>query len=214
MQWKGVDKMEADDRWGIVVVDFQADFTEARTGALAVPGTDEDYIKRVISMTRSFKEKGLPVFATRDYHPADHISFHTSHTGKKPFEVMKTQSGTQVLWPPHCVQGTSGAEILLPAELITEVISTGDRKDFESYSGFRDDGGRETGLKRLLDERRINSLIIYGLATDYCVRSTVLHALDEKYKVKFLSALSRGITPEGINSSLEEMRVAGAEVEL
>jgi len=195
------------------VVDVQADFTQYRNGALAVPGTGLDYVQEVTVRTREFKEKGLPIMATRDYHPEDHVSFFTSHPGKKPLDVIKIRDGDQMLWPPHCVQGTPGAEILVPADLITAVVSTGDRTEFESYSGFRDDGGRDTGLMNLLEEYGARSLIVYGLATDYCVRATVLHALEENFEVTLLLGLSRGITPETTQEAIEDMRAAGAKIE-
>jgi nicotinamidase/pyrazinamidase len=197
----------------VIVVDVQADFTEYRNGALAVPGTGPDYLKQVVDRTREFKGKGLPILATRDYHPADHVSFFTSHPGKKPLDVIRIEGREQVLWPPHCVQGTPGAEILVPSDLITGVVSTGDRTEFESYSGFRDDGGRDTGLKGLLEEYGARSLIIYGLATDYCVCATVLHALEESFDVRLLLSLSRGITPEGTRTAIEGMKAAGARME-
>ena len=65
----------------VIVVDVQADFTQYRNGALAVPGTGPDYLEQVVARTREFKEEGLPILATRDYHPADHVSFFTSHPG-------------------------------------------------------------------------------------------------------------------------------------
>jgi nicotinamidase/pyrazinamidase len=197
----------------VIVVDVQADFTEFRKGALAVPGTGLDYLEQVEARTREFKDKGLPILATRDYHPADHVSFFTSHPGKKALDVIKIRDREQVLWPPHCVQGTPGAEILVPSELITAVISTGNRTEFESYSGFRDDGGHDTGLKGLLEEYGARNLIIFGLATDYCVCATVLHALEENFDVTFLRDLSRGITPEGTRSAIDEMKAAGAKIE-
>lgn len=197
----------------VVVVDVQADFTEYRSGALAVPDTGQDYVEAVTEATRNFKNSGLPIFATRDYHPADHVSFFTSHPGKKPFDVIRIGDKDQVLWPPHCVQDTPGAEILIPPDLITAVVSTGDRSEFESYSGFRDDGGRESGLKRLLQDVGAKELTVYGLATDYCVRATVLHAMEEGFGVTLLAGLSRGITPEGTREALEEMQAAGAKIE-
>jgi len=197
----------------VIVVDFQADFTELRNGALAVPGTGPDYVDEVISRSSEFKKSGLPIIATRDYHPADHISFYTSHSGTKPLDVIQTHSGEQVLWPPHCVQGTPGAKILLPSDLITAVISTADRPDAESYSGFRDDLGRESGLKSLLEELGVKDLIVYGLATDYCVQATVMHAREEGYEVTFIKSLSRGITPEGTEAAIEEMKAAGVKIE-
>jgi nicotinamidase/pyrazinamidase len=198
----------------VIVVDVQADFMECHNGALAVPDTGSSYVERTIEATREFKDSGLHIFATRDYHPKDHVSFFTSHPGKKPLEIVEIEGRQQMLWPPHCVQGTPGAEILIPPNLITAVISTGDRSEFESYSGFRDDGGRDTGLKDYLKQIGAKEVIIFGLATDYCVKATVLHALEEGYSVTFLDELSRGITPEGTTTAIEEMRTAGAKIKI
>ncbi|MBI5250254.1 MAG: isochorismatase family protein [Desulfomonile tiedjei] len=196
----------------VIVVDVQADFTQYCSGALAVPDTGRDYVAATIKATKDFKKSGLPILATRDYHPADHISFFTSHPGKKPLDVIRIGDRDQVLWPPHCVQDTPGAAILIPSELITAVVSTGDRSEFESYSGFRDDGGRDTGLKELLEKVGARNLIVFGLATDYCVKATVLHALEDGFRVTLVSGLSRGITPEGTEAALAEMEAAGAEI--
>ncbi|MBI4966058.1 MAG: isochorismatase family protein [Desulfomonile tiedjei] len=205
--------MARKSRQAVIVVDFQADFTELRNGALAVPDTGAEYVDEVISRTSAFKKSGLPVLATRDYHPPDHISFFTSHPGTIPLDVIETYGHDQVLWPPHCVQGTPGAEILLPPDLISAVVSTGDQPDAESYSGFRDDLGRDTGLKGLLEDLGAKDLIVYGLATDYCVQATVMHAREEGYEVTLVKGLSRGITPEGTEAALEEMKAAGVRIE-
>jgi nicotinamidase/pyrazinamidase len=197
----------------VIVVDVQADFTEYRNGALAISGTDAAYVEKVIGKTRGFKELSLPIFATRDYHPADHVSFVTSHPGTKPLDVVVVEGRQQVVWPPHCVQGTPGADILIPEDLITSIISTGAHSRFESYSGFRDDGGNDTGLQGLLEKLGTKNLIIYGLATDYCVKATVLHALELKYRVKLLLDLSRGVAPDTTRAAIEEMKAAGAEIE-
>jgi nicotinamidase/pyrazinamidase len=197
----------------VIVVDVQADFTEYRNGALAISGTDAAYVEEVIGKTREFMELSLPIFATRDYHPADHVSFVTSHPGTKPLDVVVVEGRQQVVWPPHCVQGTPGADILIPEDLITSIISTGAHSRFESYSGFRDDGGNDTGLQGLLEKLGTKALIIYGLATDYCVKATVLHALELKYQVKLLLDLSRGVAPDTTRTAIEEMKAAGAEIE-
>jgi nicotinamidase/pyrazinamidase len=197
----------------VIVVDVQADFTEYRNGALAISGTDAAYVEKVIGKTRGFKELSLPIFATRDYHPSDHVSFVTSHPGTKPLDVVLVEGRQQVVWPPHCVQGTPGADILIPEDLITSIISTGAHSRFESYSGFRDDGGNDTGLQGLLEKLGTKALIIYGLATDYCVKATVLHALELNYRVKLLLDLSRGVAPDTTRTAIEEMKAAGAEIE-
>jgi len=204
--------MDSSSRQVVVVVDFQADFTEQRNGALAVPETGIDYVEAVIAQTRKYKEQGLAIVATRDHHSHDHVSFHTSHEDKKPLDVVEVSGRKQVLWPPHCVQGTEGATILLPDELITAVSSKGEHPEFECYSGLRDCEGRETGLKAVLEELGASELIVYGLATDYCVRATVLDALKEGFAVRLVADLSKGITPESTQAALDEMRAAGAEI--
>src|SRR4030042_4378263 len=109
---------------GVIVVDFQADFTKFKNGSLAVEGTDEVFIKKVEENTKKLKEAGYPIFGTLDWHPADHISFFTSHKGKKAFEVIKIRGRDQVLWPPHCVQNTPGAEVLLDKRLFKAFVKT------------------------------------------------------------------------------------------
>jgi nicotinamidase/pyrazinamidase len=197
----------------VIVVDLQADFTELKHGALAVSGTGKDYIELVLRETTQFKDEGLPIIATRDYHPQNHVSFYTNHPNKKPLDTVEVNGKTQVLWPPHCVQGTPGAEILLPIDAIDHIITTADKSEYDSYSSFVDDGGNKTGLQALLEKLSAGELIIYGLATDFCVKATVLHALELNYKVIVRQDLSRGITPETTKQALEEMRLSGARIE-
>jgi nicotinamidase/pyrazinamidase len=205
--------MAEKSRAAVIVVDFQADFTEVHSGALAVPGTREDYVELVVRETENFRKQGLTIIATRDYHPSDHVSFYTNHPGKKPMDIIQIAGRRQILWPEHCVQGRSGAEILLPEALIDHVITTANRPEFESYSAFRDDGGQETGLKKLLDDLGANNLIVYGLATDYCVKETVIHALEQNYDVTLMMRLSRGITPETTQKAVAAMKAAGATIQ-
>lgn len=108
---------------GVIVVDVQGDFTTWKEGSLAVNGADEPFVKRVEETTKALGQEGFLVFATQDWHPGDHISFFTNHDGKKPFEVIQIEGRTQVLWPPHCVQGTENARILVDKPV------PGDRKE-------------------------------------------------------------------------------------
>ncbi len=197
----------------VIVVDFQADFTEFRNGSLAVASTGLDYVDLVIKETKKFKDLSLPIIATRDYHPPEHVSFYTNHPGKKVFDVVSVNAREQVLWPPHCVQGTPGVAILLPIDLIDHTITTADKPEFEGYSAFQDDGGRDTGLAALLNKLEATRLLVYGLAIDYCVKATVLHAVELGYEAVLLRRLSRGITPLGEQKAIKEMRSAGALIE-
>jgi nicotinamidase/pyrazinamidase len=194
---------------GVIVVDLQGDFTELRNGSLAVGGTDEVFVMAVRQETKRLRESGLPVFATQDWHPGNHVSFFTSHPGRKAFETILLPGKDQVLWPPHCVQNTPGAEILLDEALFEAVVRKGMDPSCDSYSGFQDDGGRETEMDALLRKEGIRRVILYGLATDYCVRATALDAAKRGYRVVLITTLCRGVAPETTRQALEEMRAEG-----
>ena len=197
---------------GVNVVDVQGDFTEVKEGSLAVPGTDKSYIEKVALATKRLKEAGLTVFATQDWHPPDHVSFCTNHIGKKPFDVIKVGDRTQVLWPPHCVQNTENAKILIDAKLFEGIIHKGMHSEFDSYSGFKDDGEQRTEMDSILKENGIEKLVIYGIATDYCVKATAIDAIEAGYNVLVIKDLCRGISAETSSASLEEIEEAGGIV--
>ena len=190
---------------GIIVVDLQADFTELKSGALAVAGTDANYIDAVEKETRQFLEQGQPVYLTQDWHPANHVSFYTNNPGTEPMQIVEIEGRPQVMWPPHCVQNTSGAEILITTEGLIKTVRKGMDPRFDSYSGFTDDGGGKTDLNDLLRQDGIKNLIIFGLATDYCVKATVLDALEAGFQVELLLNLCRGVSPETTKNAIEEM---------
>jgi nicotinamidase/pyrazinamidase len=199
-------------RIGVIVVDIQGDFTRLRNGSLAVDGTDEAYVKAAEENTKRLEEAGFSIYATQDWHPADHVSFFTNHPGKKAFDVIKLHGKDQVLWPPHCVQNTPGAEILLDKRLFQAAIRKGTDPQFDSYSGFQDDGGKKTEMHRLLKNVGIRKLIVYGIATDYCVRATALDAVMEGYKVVLIKNLCRGVAPDTSQKAVEEMKANGIVV--
>jgi nicotinamidase/pyrazinamidase len=197
---------------GVIVVDVQGDFTTLKNGSLAVDGTDEVYIKAVQESTKRLKETGLPIYATQDWHPANHISFFTHHQGKKAFDVIKLHGKDQVLWPPHCVQNTPGAKILLDKKLFKAIVRKGMDPQYDSYSGFEDDGGKKTDLDKLLKKDGIKKVVLYGIATDYCVRATAFHAVDAGYKVIVIKNLSRGVASDTSQKAIEEMRSKGVVI--
>jgi len=194
---------------GVIVVDIQGDFTKLKNGSLAVDGTDEAYIKAVEENTKKLKEAGFPIYATQDWHPKNHASFFTNHKGKKAFEVIKLHGKDQVLWPPHCVQKTPGAEILLDKKLFKAVVKKGMDSQYDSYSGFQDDGGKKTDMDKLLKKEKINKVVVYGIATDYCVRATALDAVATGYKVIMIKNLSRGVAPDTSQKAIDEMKTKG-----
>jgi len=132
---------------GVIVVDVQGDFTKFKNGSLAVEGTDEVYLKTVEENTKKLKEAGFLIYATQDWHPKNHASFFTNHKGKKAFDMIKLHGKDQVLWPPHCVQRTPGAEVLLDKKLFKAIVKKGMDPQYDSYSGFQDDGGKKTFIE-------------------------------------------------------------------
>jgi nicotinamidase/pyrazinamidase len=185
--------MQAKD--ALIIVDVQNDFCPG--GALAVSGGDEviPVLNRVIER---FSDAGLPIFATRDWHPQK-----TSHF-----------SAYGGLWPAHCVQGTRGAEFHANLELENDivVVSKGMAPDEDSYSGFqaRDPSGAR--LAELLRRKAIERIIVGGLATDYCVKHTVLDGLKEGFKVLLLADAIRAVNlkPDDGELAIAEMVSAGA----
>lgn len=175
----------------LIIVDFQNDFTPP-DGALAVPAGDQ-IATRLNALVASGDFDF--VVATRDWHPPDHSSF-------------EEQGGP---WPAHCVQGTPGAELHpdLETEHIDLVIDKGQDPQTEGYSGFE-----ATDLTARLREHDVDSLLVVGLATDYCVKNTALDALREGFEVAIDPTAVRavGVQPGDSESALEELRAAGASV--
>lgn len=155
------------------------------------------------------KEKGYPIFATQDWHPADHVSFYSNHAGTKPYEAIQLEGRTQVLWPPHCVQETENAKVLLDNNLFVAIVKKGKDKRYDSYSGFQDDGGAKTEMNGILKEKGIKELIVYGIATDYCVKATAIDAADAGYKVTVVEGLSKGVAPDTTAEALYEIKAKG-----
>ena len=172
----------------LIIVDVQRDFLPG--GALGVPDGDQ-VIGRINELVRDGDFD--VVLATRDWHPADHSSF-------------SAEGGP---WPPHCVQGTPGAEISpeLDHERIDVVVDKGASRDGEGYSGF------ETGeLGALLRTERVTAVTVTGLATDYCVAATARDALKEGFLVTVDRAGVRGIDGEGSERALAELEGSGAVI--
>jgi len=198
---------------GVIVVDVQGDFTLWKNGSLAVPGTEEEYVEAVKAATQRFKQKGLLIFATQDWHPPNHVSFYTNHPNKTPFETVNIGERIQVLWPPHCIQGTEGARLLLEESLFTAIIQKGTDPLYDSYSGFKDEGGKATGLEKVLREHNITKVLIYGLATDYCVKATALDAKGLGLDVTVIKSLCRGVKKDSTEDALREMERVGIHLQ-
>jgi nicotinamidase/pyrazinamidase len=200
------------DQTCVIVVDLQRDFTLIKEGSLAVPRTDQSYIDKAVAATTYLKAQGFKIFGTQDFHPPDHISFYTCHKNKAAYETIEIEGRAQILWPSHCVQGTKNAEILIDTDVFTAIIQKGMDKKYDSYSGFFDDSGTATGLDERLKSYRVNTLIIYGLATDYCVKATAMDAVKSGYKVILIENLCRGVAKDTTLSALKEMESAGIKI--
>jgi nicotinamidase/pyrazinamidase len=197
---------------GVIVVDLQGDFTTWKSGSLAVAETDRSFVEEVEKATIALSKKGYRIFGTQDWHPARHISFYTNHEGKKPFETVMIEGRPQVLWPPHCIQGTENARVLIDNNLFLAVVKKGQDVRYDSYSGFQDDGGSRTEMDRILSRNGIKKLIVYGLATDYCVKATAMDAIEAGYEVTLIEGLCRGVAPDTTNQALAELAAKGIQI--
>ena len=156
----------------LIIVDVQNDFCPG--GSLAVKEGNT-----IIGKINELQKKFGYVFYTQDWHPIDHISFSTNNIGKEVFSTIEVPYGKQVIWPPHCVFNTKGAEFHkeLDVKYANAIIRKGFRKEIDSYSGFfENDKVTPTGLEGLLKTLKIKRVFICGLALDFCVNYTALDA--------------------------------------
>jgi nicotinamidase/pyrazinamidase len=156
----------------LVVIDVQNDFCPG--GALAVPEGDT-----VVELIHRVAPLFSHIVLTQDWHPAGHASFARSHPGAQPFQTIQLSYGPQTLWPPHCVQGTPGADFhpLLKLPQAQLVLRKGFRPQIDSYSAFfENDRTTPTGLAGYLAERGLNRVFLAGLAYDFCVGYSALDA--------------------------------------
>jgi nicotinamidase/pyrazinamidase len=202
----------ASSKRALLIVDVQNGFCAG--GNLPVPGGDG--VVPVIN--RLIAEGGYDlVVASQDWHPPDHGSFASQHPGRKPFEMGALRGKPQVMWPDHCVQGTRDAAFHpdLDHSRIHFIQRKGEDRETDSYSAFRDNHAeRTTGLDAELRRHGITALDICGLATDYCVKFTALDAVSmlPGVTVRVIEDASRGITAEGVNAALDELRRSGVEI--
>lgn len=177
----------------LIVIDVQNDFCTG--GALAVPA-GEEVVPLINAMLPDY---GVRVF-TQDWHPANHRSFASQHTGAAPFSTTEMPYGTQVLWPDHCIQGTTGAAFhpdlnTDPADLI---IRKGFRPQIDSYSAFfENDLTTPTGLEGYLRTRGVQKVMLAGLATDFCVAYSALDAARLGFEVTVDLRACRAIDLDG-----------------
>jgi nicotinamidase/pyrazinamidase len=180
----------------LILVDIQNDFCPG--GALGVPDGDA-----VVAVANALLPRFDRVALTQDFHPPGHSSF-------------AAQGGP---WPDHCVQDTAGAALHAGLDWAdhegpTHVFPKGTAMGADSYSGFADDDGGDTGLDAWLKGHNVDQVVVLGLATDYCVKATVLHALARGYGVSVAVDGCRGVNlqPGDADTALAEMASAGAKL--
>ncbi len=190
----------------LIVIDVQNDFCPG--GALAVPGGDET-VAGINALMADFDA----VVLTQDWHPAGHSSFASSHNGQDPYAVIDMPYGPQVLWPDHCIQGTTGAKFHadLQVDRADLIIRKGYNPAIDSYSAFfENDHKTPTGLEGYLRTRGIDRLIMVGLATDFCVNFSAVDAANLGLAVEVRQDLCRAIDLDGsLAVAVDGMKQAG-----
>lgn len=202
------------DSAALLLVDMQPDFMPG--GAL--PVAEGDRIIAPIARLVSSDIFGV-VAATQDWHPKGHISFASSHPGKKPLDTIELYGHQQTLWPDHCVQGTPNAELCagIPWEKAQVIVRKATDNDCDSYSAFRNNwnprGERpSTGLGGYLRERGIREVFMCGLARDYCVAWSGKDAAIAGFRTQVIWDLTRPVDPSSDDAVREELIQSGARL--
>lgn len=190
----------------LVIIDVQNDFCAG--GPLAVPDAEA-----VLPAVNRLIEEHTRVVLTQDWHPAGHVSFASSHPGRRPFTSIALPYGEQMLWPDHCIADTPGAAfhpgLLLPPA--AAVVRKGIRRDVDSYSAFfENDRTTPVGLDTLLRSWNATEIVLAGLATDVCVLHTALDGRRLGYVVTVVEDGCRGIDRDGsLAAAWTRMKQAG-----
>lgn len=192
----------------LVVTDVQNCFLPG--GTLPVPDGD-----KIIPLINRLAPLFRHVLLTQDWHTPAHVSFASSHPGKKPFETVQLPYGTQVLWPDHCIQGSPDADIAKDLRIphAQLVIRKGYRRHVDSYSAFLEADRRTmTGLTGYLNERGFKTVYFVGLATDFCVAWSALDAKRAGFEAAVIEDATRGIDAGGsLGRAWTDMTNAGVK---
>jgi nicotinamidase/pyrazinamidase len=192
----------------LAVIDVQNCFLPG--GTLPVPEGD-----KIIPLINRLAPAFRNVVMTQDWHTPGHISFASSHPGKKPFETIQLPYGTQVLWPDHCIQGTPDAEVAKELRIphAQLIVRKGYRQHVDSYSAFLEaDRKTNTGLTGYLKERGLKHVYFVGLATDFCVAWSALDAKRAGFEASVIEDATRGIDAGGsLGRAWTDMSSAGVK---
>ncbi|WP_291787531.1 bifunctional nicotinamidase/pyrazinamidase [Cecembia sp.] len=194
----------------LLIVDVQNDFLPG--GALAVADGDQ-----IVPVINALQEHFNLILATQDWHPADHGSFAANHPGKRVGEFIDLNGVEQILWPVHCVQGSEGAEFHadLNKDNWAAVFQKGTQQNVDSYSGFFDNNRQgDTGLSAFLKGKDVDEIYVCGLATDYCVKFTVLDGLTEGFTTYLIADATKAVNlqEDDYDRALSEMAGNGAHI--
>ncbi|MEM7189043.1 MAG: bifunctional nicotinamidase/pyrazinamidase [Pseudomonadota bacterium] len=189
----------------LVMIDIQNDFCPG--GALAVAGGDE-----IVAAVNALQDRFAVRILSQDWHPADHSSF-ADNNDAEPFSMVEMSYGLQVMWPRHCVQGSTGAAFHsdLQTDSADLVIRKGFRAPIDSYSAFyENDKTTQTGLAGYLRERGVDKLVMVGLATDFCVYFSAIDGVASGFGVTVLMDCCRAIDLDGsLAAAVADMEAKG-----
>lgn len=188
----------------LIIVDLQNDFLPK--GALPVPEGDS-----IIIPINQIMERFDWVLATKDWHPHNHVSF-ASTWNKKPLEQQEIRGVKQTLWPDHCIENTPGSEFPQSLEIdsIHHTFFKGHNRNVDSYSAFFDlNKNPASAIHTFLTVHQVQRLFFCGLATDFCVKSSILDAVSLGYETHLILDCCRGISKETTEQALSEMKQAG-----
>jgi nicotinamidase/pyrazinamidase len=192
----------------LILIDVQNDFMPG--GPLEVP-----YGNLIVPVINRIQDGYDLVVATQDWHPLNHKSFASNHFGTKPFERMVIHDQFQTLWPDHCIQGTSGAEIYreIKSEKIAAIFRKGMDPEVDSYSGFYDNNHQlSTGLAGYLKEKSVTDIFFCGLAADICVYYSILDAMLEGFSATLVEDATRPLYPDKFDDIKCELAKLGVRI--
>ncbi|WP_455480385.1 bifunctional nicotinamidase/pyrazinamidase [Bartonella sp. B12(2025)] len=197
------------EKKALIVIDVQNDFLPG--GALMVPQSDT-----ILPAVNNLIDHFDHVILTQEWHPKSHCSFASSYPKKTPYDTVDLDYGPQTLWPDHCIQGTQGAKFhtSLKVEKAQLILRKGYNQEIDSYSAFfENDQKTPTGLQLYLKEHGFTKLAMCGLATDFCVGFSALHAIQCGFKVSVLLNACAGIDLNGsLNTMLKTMNESNIEL--
>lgn len=189
----------------LLVIDIQNDFLPG--GALAVPDGDQ-----VVAVANVLMRQFNLVFASQDWHPADHCGYADRYPAQKTFDVITLDGIEQVLWPRHCQQDTQGAAFAaqLETQHFSAVIQKGTDPHIDSYSAFYDNGRRkQTDLAARLHAAQVTKLYLVGLASEYCVAYSAADALQAGFETLIIEDGVRGLNEADTQKAFADLRAKG-----